>query len=86
MKVFTDDRKGGPLGGQRLVVKAAEAAALLGVSRAQFYRKHKAGLVPLPVRLGGSVRWRLDELQAWVAAGMPCRQHWLAMRPKGGAA
>jgi excisionase family DNA binding protein len=60
-----------------------EAAKQLGVSRAHFYRMHNAGRIPLPLRLGGAVRWRQDELEAWVAAGMPDRRRWLAQ--KGGA-
>jgi len=66
-----------------LLVSSNEAAKYLGVSRAHFYRMHNAGRIPLPVRLGGCVRWRVDELNAWIEAGMPSRQRWLAM--KGGA-
>lgn len=64
---------------QSLLVDALEASKLLGVSRAHFYRMHNAGRVPLPVRLGGSVRWRVSELAAWVDAGMPNRQKWQSM-------
>jgi len=66
-----------------ILVKAGEAAHLLGVSRAHFYRMHNAGKIPPPVRLGGCVRWRVDELLDWIEAGMPNRQRWQAM--KGGA-
>lgn len=62
-----------------LLVDALEASELLGISRAHFYRMHNAGRIPLPIRLGGSVRWRVSELVAWVNAGMPNRQKWQAM-------
>lgn len=62
-----------------LLVTAGEAASSLGVSKAHFYRMHNAGRIPLPVRLGGAVRWRRAELLAWIDAGMPSRQQWLAM-------
>lgn len=71
------------------LLTGAKAAAMLGISRAHFYRMHKAGRIPQPVRLGGSVRWRVDELRAWIAAGMPSRQRWQDMPTtswKGGAA
>jgi predicted DNA-binding transcriptional regulator AlpA len=67
---------------ERMLVDAKRAAGMLGVSRAHFYRMHKRGLLPLPVRLGGSVRWRTDELRVWVAAGMPSRAKWAAMNPR----
>jgi excisionase family DNA binding protein len=68
-----------------LLVKASEAAKLLDMSRAHFYRMLKSGRAPAPVRLGGCVRWRVDELRAWVSAGMPPRQRWGASNwPQGG--
>lgn len=63
-----------------LLLTAADAAALLSVSKAHWYRMHNAGRIPLPVRLGGAVRWRTDELRAWVAAGLPNRQRWESMK------
>jgi len=83
-----DSRPNMDVGGQSrnvcpYLINAADAAEFLGVSKAQFYRKHKAGLIPLPLRLGGSVRWRVNELKAWVDAGMPNRQTWLTMNGGG---
>ena len=68
---------------QSALLKGDDAAKMLDISRAHFYRMHNAGKIPLPVRLGGCVRWRVDELLAWIEAGMPNRQRWQAM--KGGA-
>lgn len=60
-----------------LLLEVREAAALVGVSRSTFWKLHSSGRVPLPVRLGGRVvRWRREELQAWVSAGCPPRDHW----------
>ena len=69
-----------------LLLKGDDAAAMLGVSKAHFYRMHNAGRIPLPVRLGGAVRWRRAELLAWIDTGMPNRQRWQAMQhaPEGG--
>lgn len=61
-----------------------DTAKLLGISRAQLWKLHAAGKVPLPVRLGSRApRWRRDELERWLAAGCPTREVW--QRSKGGA-
>ncbi len=65
-----------------LLLKPADAARLLGISRATFYRLHSSGHLPLPVRLGRSVRWRSGELKAWVEAGCPERSRWEVMEPR----
>jgi len=59
-----------------LLVGAAEAAALCGVSRSTWWALHSSGRVPLPVRLGGRTLWRRAELEEWVAAGCPARVRW----------
>ena len=65
----------------RLALSAKEAACLLGISRAQIWKLHSAGKIPMPVRLGTRApRWRVDELRAWLAAGCPDRQTWERMR------
>lgn len=65
------------------LLNAIETADYLGISRAHLYRLHNAGKIPLPVRLGGAVRWRIKELMAWIEAGMPIRSRWHNMT--GGA-
>ncbi|MEW4461216.1 helix-turn-helix domain-containing protein [Roseibium algicola] len=39
-----------------------EAAAILGVSQATFWRWKRAGSVPMPVKLGGLSRWPRSEI------------------------
>ncbi len=64
-----------------LLLSAAAAAALIGVSRAHLYALHSSGrLGPLPIQLGKSSRWRRDELESWVASDCPSRQQWQARR------
>ena len=59
-------------------VDAAQAAALIGVSRSMFFKLVDAGRIgPTGVRLGRCVRYPLPELRAWVAAGMPPRHEWV---------
>ncbi|MCE9590084.1 MAG: AlpA family transcriptional regulator [Planctomycetes bacterium] len=67
-----------------MAVSANDAAYLIGVGRATFWKLHSAGKLPLPVRLSTRCpRWRVDELRAWLAAGCPDRQTWLR-RLEGG--
>lgn len=67
---------------ERLALSAKETALLLGISQRHLWAMHSAGRVPEPIRLGRSVRWRRDELRAWLDAGAPVRDRWEA--GKGG--
>ena len=69
---------------QALVVSAKVLAKLLGVSIRQVWRLNSAGKLPKHIRLGGSVRWRRDEIMAFIEAGAPDRAQWESMR--GGTA
>jgi prophage regulatory protein len=66
-----------------LLVGARELAAMTGKSVRSIWRDLAAGRLPNPVRLGGAVRWRRDEILAWISAGCPTRQTW---EPKEGNA
>lgn len=46
-------------------------AQLLAVSIRQVWRLHEQGLLPKPVRIGGSVRWRQQDLVKWLDARCP---------------
>jgi len=59
-----------------LLLDAAGAAAVLGLSRSAFYQLDVSGLVPGPVRLGTIRRWSRDELRRWVEEGCPPRTKW----------
>jgi predicted DNA-binding transcriptional regulator AlpA len=69
-----DDRDNGlnavPLR-QPLLLTVEEVAALLTISVRSVWRMQSAHKIPKPVRLAGSVRWRLSEIQDWVDAGCP---------------
>lgn len=63
-----------------LLLSARDAARLCGVSVKTWRRWDSAGRVPIPIRIGGAVRWRADELHQWINAGCPGRREWLAIR------
>lgn len=53
---------------QKLCVPAAEAAKMLAIGRSTFWAHVKAGLLPAPIRIGGSTRWRVSDLQQHIQA------------------
>jgi len=69
-----------------LLLTAEQAARMLGIGRSKFYSMHSAGLLPLPVSLGGCVRWDRQELRAWLSARnpktglLPTRQAWVEIQ------
>jgi predicted DNA-binding transcriptional regulator AlpA len=63
-----------------LLVPDTVAARLASVGRSTWWRLHAAAKTPAAVKLGRSVRWNKAELEAWIAAGCPCRREWEATR------
>lgn len=55
--------------GTPLLLTADMLATQLQVSKRTLWRLRSAGLLPQPVRLGGTVRWRASDITAWIAAG-----------------
>lgn len=58
-------------GGEPLLATAAQVAELLKISTRTLWRLRSDGNIPEPVRIGGTVRWRVDEIKNWIAAGCP---------------
>ena len=65
--------------GAPLVVDARRLAAMLCAGVRTVRAWDAAGRLPAPVRIGGRVCWRLDEIRAWLDAGAPDRATWAAM-------
>jgi predicted DNA-binding transcriptional regulator AlpA len=61
---------------EALLIDSEGVQKMLSISRTHFFRLNASGLIPKPVRLGRSTRWRVQELHAWIAAGMPPRVRW----------
>jgi predicted DNA-binding transcriptional regulator AlpA len=64
----------------QLLVTAKQASALCGKSIRTWRAWDATGKIPQPIRIGRSIFWRPQELQAWVAAGCPERAVWEAMQ------
>ena len=58
------------------LLNVSALAGCLSVSVRQAHRMNKAGLVPAPLRIGGCVRWRADEISRWLQCGAPARSEW----------
>lgn len=59
------------------LLTAAQASQRLGIERSTLYRRVKDGEAPAPVKLGGSSRWRSDEIDALIerlSAARPASQ------------
>ena len=72
---------------ETLAVTNSDAAKMLGISERHLATLNSDGRMGArPVRLGNAVRWPVDELKGWLAAGAPNREHWEAIRenPSGG--
>jgi excisionase family DNA binding protein len=65
---------------QPLAYSPPELARALGLSLSGVEKLNRAGRLPLPIRLGRSVRWPADEIRAWLAAGCPERARWAAIK------
>lgn len=49
-----------------------EVARLLNLSIRSVWRLRSAGRIPQPVTIGGSIRWKEEDLRKWIAEG--CRE------------
>jgi len=58
----------------RLLLSAKDLAAELSVSLASVYNLRAAGKLPLPVRVGGCVRWRRSDVELWISLDCPNRE------------
>ena len=56
-----------------VMITARQLAVLLQVSTRQVWRMLSAGRVPTPIRVGGIVRWRMAEVENWIAEGCPAQ-------------
>jgi predicted DNA-binding transcriptional regulator AlpA len=63
-----------------LVVDAKRLARLLGCGLRTVRALDATGKLPKPIRLGGRVLWRIDEIRAWLDAGCPNRELWMRIK------
>jgi predicted DNA-binding transcriptional regulator AlpA len=82
--ISTDPNSLAPLPDALLIPDTA-AAALAGISRSTWHVLRATGKIgPVPIRLGRAVRWRRDEVVAWISAGCPDAATWATMQAAAG--
>ncbi len=62
------------------LITVSELAEKLQLSERSIHGKRVSGELPAPIKLGRAVRWRADEIKAWLAAGAPPRDKWESMQ------
>ncbi len=65
-----------------LTADAATLAKLLNASVRSIRTYDQCGAIPAPIRIGGRVLWRVEEIREWVMAGSPDRETWNAIRDR----
>lgn len=53
------------------MITVDDLADALGMSKRTVWRLLSCGRIPEPIRVGGSTRWRLDEIRRWIDSGCP---------------
>ncbi len=56
---------------QPALITVAELAQMMQVSVRTLWRLLSAGQIPAPIRIGGNTRWRVEEINRWIAEGCP---------------
>lgn len=54
-----------------IAVGAEAAAAMFDLSARTWRRLNSTRQCPAPIKVGGSTRWRIDELRQWAECGCP---------------
>ncbi len=67
------------------MLRDIDCAELIDVGRATWWSWNSQHLVPAPIRIGRSVRWRADEIRRWIGAGCPARDAWERIREERAA-
>jgi excisionase family DNA binding protein len=69
--VTTDNDHAVPTETTLLLLSARTLADRLGVSLRTLWRLRAARKLPTPVKIGGSIRWRADDIDDWIRTGCP---------------
>ena len=65
-----------PDGQSPALLSAESLAQMIQVSVRTVWRLRSSGKLPRPVKVGGSIRWRADEVQNWIEDGCPAYAEW----------
>lgn len=51
-----------------------QIAEMLAVSKRQVFKLREEGLMPEPIKIKGSIRWKLSVIQQWIDLGCPAEK------------
>jgi predicted DNA-binding transcriptional regulator AlpA len=63
-----------------VLIGAESVGQLIELSGRTVRRYRSMGKLPAPLKVGGAVRWRRQEILDWIAAGCPDRRTWEQMQ------
>jgi predicted DNA-binding transcriptional regulator AlpA len=59
---------------QQLCTGAKGFGLMVNLSKRQIFRLNSTGKIPAPIKIGGSVRWKISDIEQWIIWGCPNRQ------------
>ncbi|MGD8744322.1 MAG: helix-turn-helix domain-containing protein [Candidatus Woesebacteria bacterium] len=62
-----------------------QVARITGWGESMVRQRDKEGLLPIPIRVGGTIQWNRQELKEWIKHGCPPRQKWELLKQGKGA-
>jgi len=66
------------------LISAAELRDQLGIAARTFYTYRAMGKLPKAIRLGRTLRYKADEIDAWIVAGCPPLVEWEQIKHRNG--
>lgn len=65
------------------LIGAGELGQMLRLSKTTIHKMRSLGKLPLPVRIGRTIRWRVTEIRKWIAEGCPILDEWEKRQKEG---
>lgn len=62
------------------LLTAEAVGELLSLSKRTVFRMNSSGRIPKPVRIGGSVRWRANDIEKWIEWDCNSREEFKARK------
>ena len=62
------------------LMSAKQLGLLLALSKRQVFRLNSCRKIPKPILIGGSLRWRLSDIELWQSMDCPDRKTFEAKR------
>jgi len=56
---------------QLQMIDVNELSTILSVSKRTIWRMVSNGKLVEPIRIGGSIRWKLSDIETWISQGCP---------------